>query len=157
MILNTGRLHSHWHTLTRTVRSPKLMASEPAPFVEVHPEDALEVGLQPGQLAELTSRREVFRLPVRLNTALKRGIVFVPFPWRDEYGEQTAANYLTISATGRVAKQHELTYCAVRLAPAWVPALEPPCETAPIRSVHSSDWEPNAADPRSAIGAGAGS
>jgi hypothetical protein len=33
-------------------------------------------------------------------------------------GKQTAANYLTISAIGRVAKQPELKYCAVRLAPA---------------------------------------
>ena len=32
------------------------------------------------------------------------------------YGEGNAANYLTISATGRVAKQPELKFCAVALA-----------------------------------------
>jgi ferredoxin-nitrate reductase len=118
LILTTGRLYAHWHTLTRTGRSPKLVAREPGPFVEVHPEDAAELGLEPGRPAELTSRRGVLRLPVRLNPGLKRGLVFVPFHWGDEHGEQTAANYLTISATGRVAKQPELKYCAVRLAPA---------------------------------------
>jgi len=118
MILTTGRLYTHWHSLTRTGRSPKLVAREPGPFVEVHPEDAAELGLQAGQAAEVTSRRGLLRLPVRLNAGLQRGIVFVPFHWGDESGAQTAANYLTISATGRVAKQPELKYCAVRLAPA---------------------------------------
>jgi predicted molibdopterin-dependent oxidoreductase YjgC len=71
-----------------------------------------------GQLAELSSRRGTLRLPVKLNPGLSRGVVFVPFHWGDQYGEQTAANYLTISAIGRVAKQPEFKFCAVRLAPA---------------------------------------
>ena len=43
------------------------------------------------------------------------GLVFVPFHWGDLFGEGNAANYLTISAIGRVAKQPELKYCAVNL------------------------------------------
>jgi ferredoxin-nitrate reductase len=46
----------------------------------------------------------------------------VPFHWGDEHGDRTAANYLTIPATGRVAKQPELKYCAVRLLPIDPPA-----------------------------------
>ena len=83
------------------------MQREPAAFVEVHPDDAAEAGMAAGQLAELSSRRGTLRLPVRLNPGLSRGVVFVPFHWGDQYGEQTAANYLTISAIGRVAKQPE--------------------------------------------------
>jgi ferredoxin-nitrate reductase len=116
-VLTTGRLYSHWHTLTRTGRSSRLMAREPSPFVEVHPADAAEVGLLPGKLAELSSRRGVIRLPVRVNPGLRRGLVFVPFHWGDQYGADKAANYLTISAIGRIAKQPELKYCAVGLAP----------------------------------------
>ena len=120
------------------------MAREPSPFVEVHPDDAAQEGLEAGQLAELTSRRGILRLPVRLNPGLPRGLVFVPFHWGDEFGEQTAANYLTISAIGRLAKQPELKYCAVKLAPATPPSpiprqaraalgawVEPPVELAP--------------------------
>jgi len=44
-----------------------------------------------------------------------RGMVFVPFHWGDLFGEGNAANYLTISAIGRVAKQPELKFCAVAL------------------------------------------
>jgi ferredoxin-nitrate reductase len=117
-ILTTGRLYSHWHTLTRTGRSQKLVAREPVPFVEVHPDDAAEQGLKSGQIAELASRRGLLRLPVRINPGLLRGMLFVPFHWGDQYGEQTAANYLTVAAIGRVAKQPELKYCAVGLRPA---------------------------------------
>jgi hypothetical protein len=42
-------------------------------------------------------------------------MVFVPFHWGDLFGEGNAANYLTISAIGRVAKQPELKFCAVSL------------------------------------------
>jgi len=118
MILTTGRVYAHWHSLTRTGKSPKLVQRDPSAFVEVHPDDAAELGLSAGQTTELTSRRGVLRLPVRLNPGLSRGLVFVPFHWGDQYGEQTAANYLTISAIGRIAKQPEFKYCAVRLAPA---------------------------------------
>ena len=126
MVMTTGRLYAHWHTLTRTGKSPKLMQREPSPFVEVHPDDAAELGLDAGQWAELSSRRGMLRLPVKLNPGLARGLVFVPFHWGDQFGDQTAANYLTIAAVGRVAKQPEYKYCAVRLVPAFdAPEVEP--------------------------------
>ena len=76
------------------------------------------VGLAAGQWAELSSRRGLIRLPVKTNPGLSRGVVFVPFHWGDLQGENVAANYLTIPAIGRIAKQPEFKYCAVRLAPA---------------------------------------
>src|SRR6267143_453364 len=118
LILTTGRLYAHWHTLTRTGKSSKLLRLEPSAFVEVHPEDAAEVGLTAGQAAELSSRRGLIRLPVKINARLPRGVVFVPFHWGDQQGENVAANYLTNPAIGRIAKQPEFKYCAVRLGPA---------------------------------------
>jgi anaerobic selenocysteine-containing dehydrogenase len=43
------------------------------------------------------------------------GTVFIPFHWGDLFNQGNAANYLTISAIGRVAKQPELKYCAVNV------------------------------------------
>src|SRR5829696_1973411 len=40
LVLTTGRIASQWHTMTRTAKSPELMAAEREPFVELHPEDA---------------------------------------------------------------------------------------------------------------------
>jgi ferredoxin-nitrate reductase len=126
LILTTGRLYAHWHTLTRTGKSPKLVRREPSPFVEVHPDDAAEIGLAEGRWAELSSRRGLIRLPVKINPGLSRGVVFVPFHWGDQQGEDLAANYLTIPAIGRIAKQPEFKYCAVQLAPAPDPAQPAP-------------------------------
>jgi ferredoxin-nitrate reductase len=115
LVLTTGRLYAHWHTLTRTAKADKLVRREPAPFVEVHPEDAARFRLREGDLAQLSSRRGTIQLPVRLSDGVSPGMVFVPFHWGDLFGEGNAANYLTISAIGRVAKQPELKFCAVAL------------------------------------------
>jgi sulfite reductase (NADPH) flavoprotein alpha-component len=48
----------------------------------------------------------------------------VPFHWGDLFGEGNAANYLTISAIGRVAKQPELKFCAVALEKVPAPQSE---------------------------------
>src|SRR5262249_10191810 len=108
-------LYTHWHTLTRTAKAEKLLRREPGPFIEVHPEDAKRLGLEEGEAAQVSSRRGTVQLPVRLNPGLRAGMVFVPFHWGDLVGEGNAANYLTISAIGRVAKQPELKFCAVSL------------------------------------------
>ena len=42
LVLTTGRLYAHWHTLTRTGKSPKLVQREPSAFVEIHPDDAAQ-------------------------------------------------------------------------------------------------------------------
>jgi ferredoxin-nitrate reductase len=114
-VLTTGRLYAHWHTLTRTAKAEKLVRREPGPFVEVHPDDAVSLDVTEGQLLQVSSRRGTVQLPARLSTAVPPGIIFVPFHWGDLFGEGNAANYLTISAIGRVAKQPELKFCAVSL------------------------------------------
>jgi ferredoxin-nitrate reductase len=123
-ILTTGRLYSHWHTLTRTAKSDKLVRREPEPFVEIHPDDAAQLGVSEGDLVQLSTRRGTIQLPARLHDGLTRGMVFVPFHWGDLYSPGNATNYLTISATGRIAKQPELKFCAVSLekAPIVVPS-----------------------------------
>ena len=80
LVMTTGRIYAHWHTLTRTGKSPKLVQREPSAYVEVHPDDAAELGMAAGQLAELSSRRGTLRLPVKINPGLSRGVVFVPVP-----------------------------------------------------------------------------
>jgi ferredoxin-nitrate reductase len=117
LVLTTGRLYAHWHTLTRTGKARKLVRREPGPFVEVHPHDAAAADLAEGELAQVSSRRGTVRLTVRLSERVPPGLVFVPFHWGDLFGPGNAANYLTIAATGRVAKQPELKFCAVALAP----------------------------------------
>ena len=114
-VLTTGRLYAHWHTLTRTAKAEKLVRREPGPFVEINPADAGELKVEDGDMMQISSRRGTIQLPARLREGVSPGMIFVPFHWGDLFNEGNAANYLTIAAIGRVAKQPELKFCAVNL------------------------------------------
>jgi ferredoxin-nitrate reductase len=125
-ILTTGRLYSHWHTLTRTAKSEKLLRREPAAFIEVHPDDAGSLGVADGELIQVSSRRGTIQMPVRLTDTVAPGTVFLPFHWGDLYGPGNAVNYLTISATDTLSRQPELKFCAVALEKIAAPINRPP-------------------------------
>ena len=80
-MLNTGRNRDQWHTMTRSGLSPRLSAHLAEPFVEVHPEDAAQLGLSTADLVEVESSvgRGIFRL--RTTDAVERGQVFAPIHW----------------------------------------------------------------------------
>src|SRR5467141_4020344 len=52
-VMNTGRQLYHWHTGTMTRRAAGLDAREPTAIVEIHPEDAKQLGVQEGDLVRL--------------------------------------------------------------------------------------------------------
>jgi len=142
-VLTTGRLYSHWHTLTRTAKAEKLVRREPGPFVEINSADAARLGVAAGDIVQVSSRRGTVQLPARLREGVTPGMVFVPFHWGDMFGEGNAANYLTISAIGRVAKQPELKFCAVSLER--VPAAKPVSSTQGLGETLSRIEEPPSA------------
>jgi predicted molibdopterin-dependent oxidoreductase YjgC len=109
-VMNTGRQLYHWHTGTMTRRASGLDQREPTPTVEIHPDDARELGLEDGDLVRLTSRRNTMVSSCRISERVARGQVFVPFHFRE-----AAANLLTNPVLDPYAKMAELKCCAVRL------------------------------------------
>ncbi|KLV04629.1 nitrate reductase [Photobacterium aquae] len=83
LILNTGRLRDHWHTLTRTGLSPRLSEHISEPFITLHPLDTARYGLDNGQLAQVSSRYGQVRLRVRISHDTPQGQAFAPFHWSD--------------------------------------------------------------------------
>jgi assimilatory nitrate reductase catalytic subunit len=53
--LNTGRIRDQWHTMTRTGKSARLSSHIAEPFAEIHPRDALEIGVGKAALVEIES------------------------------------------------------------------------------------------------------
>jgi sulfite reductase (NADPH) flavoprotein alpha-component len=114
-ILNTGRLQHQWHTLTKTGKIATLNKLNPAPFVEVHPEDAAELGIKTKDKVEVRSRRGYAILPAVVTDRVLPGACFTPFHWNDIYGENLTINAVTSDAVDAISQQPELKVCAVAL------------------------------------------
>ncbi|HEY9861958.1 MAG TPA: nitrate reductase [Candidatus Obscuribacterales bacterium] len=117
LVLTTGRLYGHWHTQTRTGRIEKTRKMHPNPFLEIHPRDAAELGLQDKDWVEVRSRRGLARFPVTVTKAIAPGTVFVPMHWGFLWADQAEANALTHPECCPDSKQPELKACAVQLIP----------------------------------------
>jgi predicted molibdopterin-dependent oxidoreductase YjgC len=117
-VMNTGRQLYHWHTGTMTRRATGLDQREPTAIMEINPADAAALGIEEGDLARVTSRRNSLVISCRISDRVARGQVFVPFHFRE-----AAANLLTNPVLDPYAKMAELKCCAVRIEPAAVPAV----------------------------------
>jgi len=120
LLLTTGRVANHWHTLTRTAKSAALTASDPEPFVEVHPLDADAAGLEHGEPVRIVSRRGQSTVRARVEDSVPRGVVFSPFHWGALHVPAGAGgvNAATHGAADPISHQPELKAAAVRLEPA---------------------------------------
>ena len=110
MVLITGRQLEHWHTGSMTRRATVLDALEPDPTALIHPLDLATLGVLPGDVVTLQSRRGEVSLYARADDGTPRGAVFVPFCYYE-----AAINRLTHAALDPFAKIPEFKYCAVRL------------------------------------------
>ena len=110
--LCTGRVLEHWHTGTMTRRIPELHRSVPEAFVEIHPDDAREMGVADGNAVRVVSRRGSCVLPASVNgrSIPRRGLVFVPF-----FDEARLINDVTLDAYCPISREPDYKKCAVRL------------------------------------------
>ncbi|MFZ5827119.1 MAG: formate dehydrogenase subunit alpha [Bacillota bacterium] len=112
-ILTTGRVLFHWHGGVISRRSEGLDAIAPEALVEIHPEDAVRLGLSDAGWVRVTSRRGEVRAKARVTERTLPGSIFMTF----HYAE-AAVNLLTIDRLDPLAKIPEFKVCAVRLEPA---------------------------------------
>ncbi len=110
LVLTTGRLLYQYHTGTMTRRSRVLEDAAPGPYVEMNPDDAAAAGIQDGDQVRASSRRGSIVLPVRVTERIQRGLVFIPFHYRE-----AAANLLTNDALDPHCKIAEAKVCAVKI------------------------------------------
>jgi formate dehydrogenase alpha subunit len=108
-VLSTGRVLYHWHGGTMTRRS-KLDDIYPEPTVEIHPEDAQELGIETGKWIKVRSRRGEIKVKTIVTERSPKGMVFIPFHFAE-----AAANELTLDARDPTAKIPDYKMCAVAI------------------------------------------
>ena len=109
-VLITGRQLEHWHTGSMTRRAQVLDALEPAPTASLNGADLAALGLEPGDVLTVESRRGHIQLQARRDDGTPPGTVFIPFAYAE-----AAANRLTHPALDAAAKIPGFKFCAVRV------------------------------------------
>jgi formate dehydrogenase major subunit len=109
-VLITGRQLEHWHTGAMTRRAAALDALEPEPVASLHPLDLEEIGVAPGDILTIRSRRGSISLYARADDGMPRRSAFVPFCYYE-----AAANLLTNPVLDPYGKIPEFKYCAVKV------------------------------------------
>ena len=111
MWLTTGRILYQYHTGTMTRKVDGINKLAPECFIEMSPEDAEELGLKDGDLAEVESRRGKVEARVKVSDVARKGTIFMPFHFKE-----APANLLTNPVFDPIAGIPEYKVCAVKVA-----------------------------------------
>jgi formate dehydrogenase major subunit len=93
-----------------TRRASVLDALEPEPTIVIHPDDLAAIGVEPGGILTLESRRGQLAARARADRGMQRGTLFMAFAYNE-----AAANVLTNDAIDPFGKIPEFKFCAVSL------------------------------------------
>lgn len=116
LILTTGRIRDQWHTMSKTGKVSKLKQHIPAPFLEIHPEDAVVRGIKPDDIVEIYNVNGNVRVKAQLSISIKKGVVFLPMHWgKILNSDLNRANNLTHNRLDPISKQPDFKYAAVEV------------------------------------------
>ena len=110
MILTTGRQLEHWHTGSMTRRASVLDVVEPEANCSLHPSMLRKLGVAPGGMVRLTTKRGSIEIMARMDRAVAPDMVFLPFAY-----VEAAANILTNPAIDPFGKIPEFKFSAVKV------------------------------------------
>ncbi|MCL4123190.1 UNVERIFIED_CONTAM: hypothetical protein GTU68_034506 [Idotea baltica] len=115
--LNTGRVRDHWHTMTRSAKSPTLSAHMGEPYCEIHPLDADTLHIKPASLVCVDSPHGNVILRALITDRVQQGQVFAPLHWTSLWASKARIDTLVPSLCDPYSGQPELKRAAVNLRP----------------------------------------
>ncbi len=117
LLLNSGRLRDQWHSMTRTGGVPKLMRHRDFFSIGINPGDALQRGLQAGELVELRNPLGAVRGVLQPDPELAPGQLFAPIHWSDQFSGEAIISQLFAAITDPVSGQPQSKFAWVSLSP----------------------------------------
>ena len=117
LVLNTGRVRDHWHTMTRTAKSARLSAHVAEPFVEVNPADALRYAVRAGELAHVRSAWGAIVVRVRTSTDIPSGMVFSPIHWNRAFASDARVGVVANPVVDPISGEPEFKHTPVIVEP----------------------------------------
>jgi assimilatory nitrate reductase catalytic subunit len=116
-VLNTGRVRDQWHTMTRTGRAEQLSQHIAEPFAELNPLDAAELGVEHAGLVKISNPRGAVLLRAQITDRQRRGSVFAPIHWTDQFASNARVDVLVAPVVDPVSGQPESKGGAARVEP----------------------------------------
>ena len=107
-MLTKDARHLRLQTGSMTRRATVLDAIEPLATVSMGGEDMTRLGILPGDVITVQSRRGSIGIHVRRDDGTPQGVIFIPFAYYE-----AAANLITNAALDPFGKIPEFKYCAV--------------------------------------------
>jgi len=117
MVLNTGRVRDHWHTMTRTGRSARLSGHVSEPYAEIHPIDAGRLQVGDGSLVSIRSAWGRVIVRARVADTQLQGNVFVPMHWSSRFAARALVDSLVNPELDPVSGQPEFKHTPVQVEP----------------------------------------
>ena len=114
-LLNTGRIRDHWHTMTRTAKTPRLSSHLAEPFCEIHPDDAARLGIGDANLVTLKNAQGSLLVRALITDRQKQGHLFVPMHWTDQFASNARVDKLVAPCVDPFSGQPALKGSTVHL------------------------------------------
>ncbi|MGR5062693.1 nitrate reductase [Photobacterium sp. DNB22_13_2] len=117
LLLNTGRIRDHWHTMTRSGLSPRLSEHISEPYLALSAKDAKQFSIKPNTLIKVTSYKGEIFLRARISKECQSGQVFAPFHWNNCTTSMGKVNTLIAAERDPLSGQPEFKATPVNIEP----------------------------------------
>jgi assimilatory nitrate reductase catalytic subunit len=117
LILNTGRVRDHWHTLTRTAKSQRLSRHIKEPFIQCHPDTAEAFNIKNDELVEIISQWGKAIVRAEVTDRQRKDEVFVPMHWNDQFSAKARIDSVVNPHVDPISGQPEFKHTPVMIEP----------------------------------------
>ncbi len=110
--LTTGRRYESYNTHSQTrYYASGVKVKQTEETVDIHPEDALVLGITDGEVVQVRSRRGELQVKAKITEQVVPGLVFMSFHW-----SETPTNVLTLNEYDPISGTAEYKACAVAIS-----------------------------------------
>ena len=110
LTMMTGRILYHYNACAMTDKTDGINEIANANFIEINTVDAEKLGVENGELVEVSSRRGTITATAHVSYKTNTGEVWMPFHYVD------GANWLTNDALDAISSTPEYKACAVKVS-----------------------------------------
>lgn len=110
--LTTGRRYESYNTHTQTrYYAPGVKLKQTEETVDIHPNDAKNLGIEDGEFVQVRSRRGELQVKAKITEQVVPGLVFMSFHW-----VEVPTNILTLNEFDPISGTAEYKACAVAIS-----------------------------------------